>query len=323
MRNWLRAGVWAALCATTSLAVADEPPAAESPSAPASAGDDEVLLKNGGVVRGTIVSMDPGQEVAVLVAGAEQPRVIPWGEVANVERGKYAAGAEPPPPETPGYGETPGGYAAPVEPAPPPEPPPAQLGQPGVVRLHIETDDPDVRLIEEVSTTHGYVSGYGFAMTELREACAPPCDQIIDGRRGQSFYFDGDGVVTTDAFTLSGFSGNMTAHVDPGSRGLQIGGVIMLPLGAMVMLAGPIMIVLANVERTEYNYGYGEEDTQEIIFPEGNLVGGIMLGAGAGLLTGAIVMLVAGGSSYELVQGAPAGQTATKEREPRWWLGEF
>lgn len=315
MSNWLRTGVWAALCATTGLAVADEPPAAEPPSASVSAGDDEVLLKNGGVVRGTIVSMDPGQEVSILVAGAEQPRVIPWGEVANVERGKYAAGGdEPPPPETPGY-------AAPVEPAAPPAAPPAKLGQPGVVRLHIETDDPDVRLIEEVSTTHGYVSGYGFAMTELREACAPPCNQVIDGRRGQSFYFGGQGVVETDTFVLSGYSGDVTAHVDPGSRGLQIGGVIMLPLGAMVMIAGPIMIVLANVE--EQQYSWEEDEPQEVIFPEGNLVGGIMLGAGAGLLTGAIIMLVAGGSSYELVQGAPAGQTAAKEREPRWWLGEF
>jgi hypothetical protein len=56
-------------------------------------GADEVLLKNGGVLRGTVVRLDPGNEISILVSGSDRPRVIAWRDVAEVERGSVAPGA--------------------------------------------------------------------------------------------------------------------------------------------------------------------------------------------------------------------------------------
>jgi hypothetical protein len=80
----------------------------------ASAGDvdDTVLLKNGGRVRGTVMSEDPGQGVSVKLADGSV-RAIPTAEVERVEYGTQAAEAPP-------------GTAPPA--APGPLPPPAPVG---------------------------------------------------------------------------------------------------------------------------------------------------------------------------------------------------
>src|SRR5690349_17308840 len=54
-------------------------------------GDDEVSLKNGGMIRGTIVSLEPDKEVVILVGGTGQQRRIAWAEVDKVKRGKNTA----------------------------------------------------------------------------------------------------------------------------------------------------------------------------------------------------------------------------------------
>ncbi len=53
-------------------------------------GPDEITLKNGGPVRGTIVELEPGDHVAVKMAGRDKPRELRWQQVSDVDRGKYA-----------------------------------------------------------------------------------------------------------------------------------------------------------------------------------------------------------------------------------------
>lgn len=83
-------------------------------------GQDEVTLNNGGSIRGTLISSEPGTSVKILEAGQKEPRVIPWSQVSDVERGKYAPkGAVQPGPAGPGYGAP----VTPPRPLPPPRTP--------------------------------------------------------------------------------------------------------------------------------------------------------------------------------------------------------
>src|SRR5437016_6284057 len=89
MGNGLAALAAAAVMTTTAVAAhADEPRGAAA--AAGDAGADEVSLKNGGIVRGTVVELEPGDHVTVQVLGASKPRVISWVQVADVDRGKYS-----------------------------------------------------------------------------------------------------------------------------------------------------------------------------------------------------------------------------------------
>jgi hypothetical protein len=314
MSRWLSSvfvlglGLWAAPSAHAQSQKATAAAPATDPGA------DEVLLKNGGVLRGTVVSLDPGNEVSILVAGSGKPRVVPWGEVANVERGKFAPGGAAPPPAAPGY-PTP----APIA----PQDAAASPDSPGVVRLHIEATEPGVKLVEEVSATYGMVGGYGFALQELREVCAAPCDQVIDGRRGQSFFFAGDDIPASDSFTLASYRGDLQASVDAGSVGLAAGGWTLILTGGTAMLLSPVFFLIGALETTDYDYTTGES-TSEPMASWGIPVGGVMLGVGTGMLVGGIVMAAMSGTDFELGEGGGSTPAAPRAaRTPRYWLGEF
>src|SRR3954466_16159492 len=105
-RRCMKGGIVAAVLAVASAAIADD------------LGNDEVTLKNGGSVRGTVVSSEPGTSVKIIEMGEKTVRVIPWAQVSDVERGKYAPKAPAQPgPAGPGYGTAPPG-----QPIAPPEP---------------------------------------------------------------------------------------------------------------------------------------------------------------------------------------------------------
>jgi hypothetical protein len=56
-------------------------------AAPSSLGEDEISLKDGGMVRGTVIEVEPKKQATIVVKGKE--RVIPWAKIDKVERGKY------------------------------------------------------------------------------------------------------------------------------------------------------------------------------------------------------------------------------------------
>lgn len=70
--------------------------------------DDEVTLKDGGAIRGVVVSIEPGKGVKIVVPGEKDPRSIPWSQVADVQKGKYAPKAAVDPGSAgEGYGDAP------------------------------------------------------------------------------------------------------------------------------------------------------------------------------------------------------------------------
>ncbi len=207
---------------------APAPPPVASPTAAASLGPDEVLLRNGGFVRGTIVEVVPDTRVVILVDGSGERREIPWDQVAEVERDKHAPVIEPAPPPV----------------AAEPDVPEGGRGRP---RVHLElTRDRPVTLFEIDSEI--VASGYNASMygMKFRSVCAAPCDAVVDGSRGQEFFLGtGEGAIWTASrkFTLAEREGPLDIRVKPGSRALRIIGAVVLGIGIGASIGGGVLAV--------------------------------------------------------------------------------
>lgn len=102
---------------------------------------------------------------------------------------------------------------------PRPLPPPSQpeLGAP---RIHIESSFP--------ITLHR--SGLFFASALPEITCQAPCDAIVDGRQGDSFFFGGDEIPPSKSFRLIEKSGDVVAHVRAGNfTASKVGSGLLIP----------------------------------------------------------------------------------------------
>lgn len=274
-------------------------------------GADEVTLKNGGSVRGTVVSSEPGTSVKILVIGDKAPRTIPWSQVTDVERGKFAPkpAATPPGPAGPGYGGPAATLGGPPGAPPPPPMPEAKLGTFGVVRLHI--DSPElVHVVEHAhaGTAYGYSGSgtYAVVFDRMTPVCDSPCDKVIDGRSGQKFTLTGE-FPEAGPFVLKDKSGDVKLTVKPGSIGLRVGGSLSTTLGGTGVLVGlPLLIV-----------GIASTTSDDLA-----ITGGVVTGVSAAVLTGGILMLVNGATKYVFGSSATPA-TAMAGGAPRLWTVTF
>jgi hypothetical protein len=315
-----------------SIAVIAAPATADDTAAPdkkaagdkVDVGNDEVTLKNGGLVRGTVVSVEPGTKVVILELGAKEPRTIPWAEVADVERNKHGSRPSTSPGSAgPGYEDDTGGDGdGDDEDA---EERPAktkqrrrELGDPGVVRLHVESPQP-VKVFQNRIIGSGYVGGYRFIAGTTDFVCDSPCGEVVDARYGDRFRLEGDMPATQ--FDLEGLSGDVTVNVKPGSRGLKIGGIVMTAVGGAAILAGASVLVYgATLDAANIDFD-GTVDTDD----DGSdymIPGGVTMGVGAAVLIGGIVSIVVARTSTDVQPGGP-DRAARAPRAPRYWLGEF
>lgn len=207
---------------------------APAPTAAATAVRDVVNLKSGGMVLGQIVEILPGDSLTMVSTAGDHKRYN-WAELASYERNgvrtELTVPAEP---------------AAPAVAANQDDPPePIQLS-PGAPRLHIELTRPaDLKLYEVTGEFSGF-NYRGFSSgTTSRPVCVAPCDQVIDGRQGQSFFFNGDGVVKSRDFSFSDYGGDVVARVRPGSSGLRVGGIIVMSLGGGGLATGAFLLLTA------------------------------------------------------------------------------
>jgi hypothetical protein len=194
-------------------------PAASSAAsaAPATLGPDEVLLRDGGFVRGTLIEVDPGQRVVIVPADGA-PREISWSEILRVERGKHADGS----PTT----------AAETAPA---------TGRP---RVHLEVSaGKSVQLyeIDGEARARG-TAGPAYGMS-YRSVCRSPCGVIVDGTRGQDFFLARDLVTASRRFKLDQSRGDVVLRVRAGSRALRILGGVALGLGVAGAVAGALFTI--------------------------------------------------------------------------------
>ena len=196
----------------------DAPPAATASPVDPTAPYDEVTLTNGGLLLGTIVSFDPGKEVVILIQGTGEQRHVPAGDVARIVRRRRDVPI----------------LAFPI--APPPPLPPLIAPTLGAPRIHIVSDRP--------ITLHGATSEFGASFGRYQPvACVAPCDQVVDGRNGQFFYFAGDEIPRSDTFRLAEKNGDVRVSVSPGSYAMRSVGNTGIVLGTLGAVVGGVLLI--------------------------------------------------------------------------------
>ncbi|HEY2514832.1 MAG TPA: hypothetical protein VGI39_28395 [Polyangiaceae bacterium] len=203
-------------------------------------GDDEVVLKDGGMVRGVVTVLEPQKSVTILVQGSGESRTFSWDKVDHVARGIHAAAEKN---EEPDDTEE-------EAPAPPPPPAPVRRSapvfapidddRPGMPRIHIEADDPHVQLRRYM----GSIANPNATTTVSEILCRAPCDDVIDGTRGEEFFFAGTDITPSSRFSLFEARGNVTARVKTGDHAAWVGGLVSVITGSALAVGGGTMFAV-------------------------------------------------------------------------------
>lgn len=242
------------------------PPGSTPTPAAAGAWNDIVNLRTGGMVRGQIVEVVPSDSLTVISTATGQSKRFTWAELASFERNgvKTEVAASPALPER----EV-------VQPGP------------GAPRLHIELTRPaDLKLYEVTGeiTVNNFATGPSSGSIH-RPVCVAPCDRVIDGRSGQSFFFNGDGVLKSRKFSLSQRSGDVVARVKPGRPGLRVGGIATMAVGGAGLGTAALLLLLTPRSTL------GQDDGRSLS-NRNNLPATVMLIGGALAVAGGLDMLL-------------------------------
>ena len=251
-----------------------------------------MTLNDGGTLRGTIVTQEPGRQVEILVLGETTPRVVPWADVRSVDRGKYVAHSS----------------ASSAHPAPPKGPP--GLGDPGIVALHITSPVP-VDLFGHAESFGQSDSGHTFVLDTSVLLCTSPCDARIDTRVPRPYTVVGPDAVQSEPFALNGMSGNQELIVSPGNPTVRGVGALFAALGATATGVGLILTIAGAAISSD-------DKSAPKLVPAGL----VTLGSGVVSLIGGIIMVAATNTTVQVHPSDPPG-TRRAARAPRYWAGEF
>ncbi|MBZ5709775.1 hypothetical protein [Nannocystis pusilla] len=232
---------------------------------------DTVVLRDGSVLRGTILELHPEREV--IIALASGTRIIAWHELSWAQfAGAAAVGPEASTAGPSGQvAQDSNGAPAADEPAPGPSRP----------RIFIELERPaDVHLFEgtppELRNSRSTP-----AYSASRSVCRAPCGKVIDGSAGYPFFIGGERVASSRQFILKDMEGEYVARVKPGRRGLLFGGVLLAGYGTAGTLAGGGLLAV------------GRGDTLRT-------AGATALGVGLALLAAGVTMAIHGTTRVRL-----------------------
>jgi len=205
----------------------------------------------------------------------------------------------PPIPEAASPEAPPAGIAPPVNPTPQ-APPPSEVARPekGAPRLHIEADRPGVRLFR-IERAISNDMGEGLL---IRTACAAPCDKVVDGRKGQTFFFGAEGMVPSRGFLLQPISGDVTARIFGGSFIARQVGFLLAGFGGAGALGGGIMLGVGYNAKGTLSSGGKVQDGQNSALTTG---GFIALGVGAAMVATGITLVLTNKTRISLVQASP------------------
>jgi hypothetical protein len=177
--------------------------------------------------------------------------------------------------------------------------------QPGIVRLHIRANDPQLQLHRFVgSAMTGYIGGPTGGLpvfsTISELICRVPCDQIIDGRKGEEFFFDGKGITTSASFQIFDKSGDIDVVVQPGNQVQKTMGQIFTWTGLPVAAFGGLFLALSINNTNQYapDGSYPSSSLYED-WKSAKTTSGIILGTGLVFIAGGIAMWATSGTSYE------------------------
>jgi hypothetical protein len=244
-------------------------------------------MKNGGILRGTIVDAIPNAQARIeLVTG--EIATVPWEEIARIE---YAAEARPAPPPP----------ASAPAPAPAPSPPrPSPLAGP-MVLVHL--DGPDDAQLQQDATGDG----------SWRTVCSPPCDQSLPV--GPDYRIEGGSFKSSSVFKLSGGQGErVTVTISGASKGWFVAGIVATAIAAPVSLISLLTGLTASLEA---GVTTGSIHDQASSFASGAWT---VFAVSAAALVGGIVLIVTNAktTTTQDVGIAQAALLATPAHRPTW-----
>lgn len=237
------------------------------------AGPDTVVLHDGGMLKGNLIEVLPGDHATLQLANGQSAR-IRWDVIDHIIRNGVPL-------------NTAQAQQAPVA-------PPAATAAPaevGMVWVHIEGGDGvDLESIITNAAPAGKRVKNGWATM-----CTAPCDQQVP--LAGSYRLAGDGIRASRTFKLAGKAGDKVyIQADPASRGGFVGGIVLISIGAPVLVIGSLVeLVVAAINGASHLDGtYTDTSGAQV-------VGLSMMGLGvAGIITG--IVLVAGNGSTKLDQ---------------------
>lgn len=275
--------------------LADEPPTPPpivSEPTPSAVTVDSVHLRNGGLYRGQVTEIVPGDHVTVRTTDAETKRV-PWAEIDRV----IVASSPSIPP-------------APTATTPSAAVPPAMTGP--RARVHV-TSPRSVILYRKPAGTNSWV-----------QACTSPCDQAMP--LGDTYRVTGNGIAGSKEFHLVAKpDGQVEVSVDPQSTGGMVLGGIVGGVGATTAYVGFLAVLLgvSGSCQTFTTSSHCLTDGEAKDLRTGGLVA---LGVGAGLTAAGIVGFVMSAKT-DVTQSPGHGEAAAHPptrpldafvRQPTW-----
>jgi hypothetical protein len=222
-------------------------------------GSDVIRMKNGGILRGTIIDAIPNAQARIQLATGEIA-TVPWQEIDRIEH----AGEQPQPRPGP---TAPSGPPAP--PAPPPRPG-------GTIFVHI--DGPEEARLQQYSDADGSWS----------TVCSVPCDQPLPA--GADYRITGGGIKQSAAFNLRGQNGDRNVvTVNAASKAWFVVGVVAIPVGGLVGFVG-LLVGLAGSLASSVNSSVGDSQGTRASDAVA-ATGWTMFGIGAASLVAGIVLV--------------------------------
>lgn len=244
------AGRSAALAAGLNLIALTAPAIARADGAQAPSDDvaarDAIYLKNGGILRGTLVDAIPNDHARIELA-THEIATIAWADILRIEHGQAPA---------PVTGADGSATAAPDK---------------SLVWVHIEGSDDAVLEYDPTNNDN------------WAPVCTAPCDRQVS--TAYWYRIAGNGVRASSHFMLQGPIGaHETLTVAQASNGKFIAGVVLAPVGGIVAYVGLVLgvfgTIAANSHTTTPNAD-GTTTTNTVIPPGVAAAGWTMFGVGA------------------------------------------
>jgi hypothetical protein len=237
------------------------PPPPPPPPPGSFSGNDVIVLKGGGMLRGRILEIIPNDHATIALATG-QNAIVEWSRIDRIEQQPSA----PPPP---------GGVVVVA-------PPPGPQGPAGSVWVHIESSHD---LVLEGRPPSG---GWG-------PICSSPCDREVP--LAYTYRLAGSGIRPTHDFMIEGAPGqHVVLNVKAASKAGFTGGIVLVSVSPALILIGLIVVLAGAVQdsstlncdgstnsgggcTTNSNAGSGTETTGWImtLIGVGGTVAGIVL----------------------------------------------
>jgi hypothetical protein len=243
--------------------------------APSSAPHDAIYLKNGGILRGTIVDAIPNDHARIELATHEIATVA-WADILRIDRGD-APGAAAAPPRARDNGDNGDKSGASAS---------ANAAK-SLVWVHIEGSD-DAQLEQDTTGNDDWSI-----------VCAAPCDRQVS--TAYWYRITGGGIKSSSQFTLKGPIGaHETLTVSPASKGWFIAGVIAVPVGGLVAYIGLILGLAGSLGASETTTTNGmTSSTQTAKVSDGvAATGWTMLAVGGIAAVGGLILAISNWKTY-------------------------